>query len=150
MSVVTLREITAATVRLICALETREEQKHFVAANALSLAQAYFEPRAIFRAIYAGEIPVGFVMWKPADDPEVAYLWRFVVDHNHQKKGYAKQAIRQLIDLLRDAGYRRMQTSVVLGGGGPLDFYRLIGFVETGATLANGERVLMRSLQNSV
>lgn len=69
-----------------------------------------------------------------------------MIDHNHQKKGHAKQAIVQLIDLLRDAGYQRMQTSVVLGRGGPLDFYRLIGFVETGSTLANGERVLMRSL----
>jgi diamine N-acetyltransferase len=146
MPVVTLRDITAATVRVICALETTEEQKRLIAPNALSIAQAYFEPRAIFRAVYAGEIPVGFVMWKPADDPQVAYLWRFMIDHNHQKKGHAKQAITQLIDLLRDAGYQRMQASVVLGGGGPLDFYRLIGFVETGATLANGERILMRSL----
>jgi len=133
-------------VRVICTLETREEQKSFVAPNAVSIAQAYFEPRAIFRAVYADEVAVGFVMWKPADDPEVAYLWRFMIDHNHQKKGHAKQAITQLIDLLRDAGYQRMRTSVVLGGGGPLDFYRSIGFVETGATLANGERVLMRSL----
>jgi diamine N-acetyltransferase len=39
-----------------------------------------------------------------------------------------------------------MQTSVVLGDGGPLDFYRSIGFVETDATLANGGRVLTRSL----
>ncbi len=146
MFVVTLREITAATVRVICTLETREEQKSFVAPNAVSIAQAYFEPCAIFRAIYADEVPVGFVMWKPTDDPEVASLWRFMIDHNHQKKGHAKQAIMQLIDLLRDAGYQRMRTSVVLGGGGPLDFYRSIGFVETGATLANGERVLMRSL----
>ncbi|TYL83860.1 GNAT family N-acetyltransferase [Bradyrhizobium cytisi] len=146
MSMITLREITAATVRVVCALETREEQKRFVAPNALSIAQAYFEPRAIFRAVYADEVPVGFVMWKPADEAEVAYLWRLMIDHNHQKMGYAKQAITQLINLLRDAGYRRMQTSVVLGDGGPLDFYRSIGFVETDAMLANGERVLTRSL----
>jgi len=146
MSVVTLREINAATVRMICALETSEEQKSFVASNAVSIAQAYFEPRATFRAVYADEVPVGFVMWKPADDPEVAYLWRFMIDHNHQKKGHAKQAIAQLIGLLRDGGYQRLQTSVVLAGGGPLDFYRSIGFVETGATLANGEQVLIRSV----
>jgi diamine N-acetyltransferase len=146
MSVVTLREITAATVRMICALKTKEEQKRFVAPNALSIAQAHFEPRAIFRAVYADEVPVGFVMWKPADDPKAAYLWRFMIDHDHQKKGHAKQAITLLIKLLRDAGYQRMQTSVVLGHGGPLGFYRSIGFVETGATLTNGERILMRSL----
>ncbi|WP_167767504.1 GNAT family N-acetyltransferase [Bradyrhizobium frederickii] len=146
MSVITLRQITAATVRAICALETGEEQKRFVAPNALSIAQAYFEPRAIFRAVYADEVPVGFVMWKPSDETEVAYLWRFMIDHKHQKKGYAKQAITQLIDLLRDSGYRQIQTSVVIGDGGPLNFYRSIGFDETDAMLANGERVLTRSL----
>ena len=69
-----------------------------------------------------------------------------MIDHHHQKKGQAKQAMTQLIDFLRDAGYRRIQTSVVLGLGGPLDFYRSIGFVETDATLANGERILARTL----
>jgi diamine N-acetyltransferase len=146
MAVVTLREITAATVRVICALETSAGQKSFVASNAISIAQAYFEPRATFRAVYAEEAPVGFAMWKPADDAEAVYLWRFMIDHNYQKKGYGKQAIAQLINLLRDAGYQRMTTSVVLGCGGPLEFYRSLGFVETGARLANEERLLMRSL----
>jgi len=36
--------VTADTVRAICALQTTEEQKRFVAPNALSIAQAYFEP----------------------------------------------------------------------------------------------------------
>src|SRR5262245_60381360 len=103
MSAVTLREITAATVRRICALKTKEKQTRFVAPNALSIAQAYFEPQAIFRAVYADEVAVGFVMWKPADDPTAAYLWRFMIDHEHQGKGHAKQAIALLISLLRDA-----------------------------------------------
>ncbi|WP_085933506.1 GNAT family N-acetyltransferase [Enhydrobacter aerosaccus] len=146
MTVVTLREVTAATVRAICALETAQEQKRFVAPNAVSIAQAYFEPRAIFRAIYAEEIPVGFVMWRTADEAETAYLWRFMIDRNHQGKGYGERAIAQLTDLLRDTGYRRLTTSVVLGCGGPIDFYQSRGFVETGATTTNGERVLLRIL----
>ena len=112
MAAVTLREITAATVRAICALEPSEEQKRFVAPNAVSIAQAHFEPNATFRAVYADELPVGFVMWKPADTPGVAYLWRFMIDRRHQRKGYARQAILLLIDHLRDAGYRRVKTSV--------------------------------------
>jgi diamine N-acetyltransferase len=143
---VTLREITAATVREICALETSAEQRQFVAANALSIAQAYFEPHAIFRAVHADESPVGFVMWKPAEEPAVACLWRFMIDRRHQRKGHARKAIALLIDLLRDAGYRSVKTSVVSGPGGPLDFYRSVGFSETDITLPNGERILVRSL----
>jgi diamine N-acetyltransferase len=146
MAVVALREITAATVRAICALQTSESQRRFVAPNAVSIAQAYFEPRAIFRAVYADALPVGFVMWKPADDPQVAYLWRFMVDHRHQRKGFARQSILLLIEHLRDAGYRRLTTSVVLGCGGPLDFYRSLDFIETDTTLPNGERILVRRL----
>lgn len=69
MGAVTLREITAATVRAICALQTSEEQRRFVAPNAVSIAQAYFESRATFRAVYAEELPVGFspcFCWSPA------------------------------------------------------------------------------------
>ncbi|MCA1364995.1 GNAT family N-acetyltransferase [Bradyrhizobium sp. IC3069] len=127
-------------------METTEKQKRFVAPNALSLAQAHFEPRSSFRAVYADEVPVGFVMWKPTDQTEVAYLWRFMIDQKYQNMGYGKKAIARLIDLLRDAGYRQVQTSVVLGDGGPLDFYRSIGFIETDRTLANGERIILREL----
>ena len=60
---VTLRDITAATVRAICDLETKEAQKGFVAPNAVSIAQAHFEPAARFKAVYADETPVSFAMW---------------------------------------------------------------------------------------
>ncbi len=60
--VVSLRAITAETVRTICALEVRQEQRSYVADNALSIAQAHFVPGAWFRAVYAGETPVGFGM----------------------------------------------------------------------------------------
>lgn len=59
---VALRKITARTVRTICNLTVSDEQKNFVAPNAVSIAQAYFSKAAWFRAIYADETPVGFVM----------------------------------------------------------------------------------------
>lgn len=66
MTVVSLHEITADTVRAVCALEVSPEQRGFVAPNAVSIAEAHFEPRAWFRAIYArygfevtGEVELG-------------------------------------------------------------------------------------------
>ena len=56
---VTLREITAETVRAICNLDVAPEQRGYVAPNAVSIAQAHFQPRAWFRAVYAAETPVG-------------------------------------------------------------------------------------------
>jgi len=59
---VTLREITEETVLSIIRLKVSKEQEGFVATNAVSLAQAHFSKNAWFRAIYADDTPVGFVM----------------------------------------------------------------------------------------
>lgn len=59
---ITLREVTAETVNAILRLSVKEHQKQLVASNAVSIAQAHFRPEAWFRAIYADETPVGFVM----------------------------------------------------------------------------------------
>lgn len=146
MSDVDLRDITAATVRAICALEVRQDQKGFVAPNAISIAQAHFEPAASFKAIYAAETPVGFLMWRPGSESGACYLWRFMIDHRHQKNGYGKAALTLLFQALRDQGFHLLKTSIVQGSAGPLEFYRSLGFRETGETLPNGESLLLLSL----
>ena len=57
---VTLREVTADTVRAVCELAVGPDQDGLVAPNSVSIAQAYFEPKAWFRAIYAGEEPANW------------------------------------------------------------------------------------------
>ena len=58
-SIVTLREIDADTVRTICELSVSDDQRKFVAPNAVSIAQAHFSECAWFRAVYADASPVG-------------------------------------------------------------------------------------------
>jgi diamine N-acetyltransferase len=59
---VELREITQDSLRAVLDLAVAPEQRQYVASNARSIAEAHFEPRAWFRAVYADEDPVGFVM----------------------------------------------------------------------------------------
>ena len=62
-STISLREITRETLRDVLRLKVAPEQEKFVATNAVSIAQAHFYPEtAWFRAIYADDTPVGFVM----------------------------------------------------------------------------------------
>lgn len=132
-SIVTLREITGETVRTICRLEVSESQKGFVAPNAVSIAEAYFEPKAWFRSIYADETPVGFVMLY--DDPEGAeyFLWRFMVAAPYQGLSYGRRGLELVIDYVRSRpDARALFTSYVPGEGSPLGFYLKQGFVETG------------------
>jgi diamine N-acetyltransferase len=143
---VTLRDITADTVRQICALEVAPEQRGFVAPNAVSIAQAHFEPNAWFRAVYAGETPVGFVM--VYDDPEAGeyFLWRFMIAAEHQGKGYGRQALDRVVEHVRGRpGARTLGSSYVPGETGPGAFYLRYGFVETGE-VDDGERVIRLEL----
>jgi diamine N-acetyltransferase len=143
---VTLREVTAETVRAICALEVAPAQKGYVAPNAVSIAQAHFEPRAWFRAVYAGEAPVGFVMLDVDPEAKEYFLWRFMIAAEHQGHGYGKRALDLVVEFVRtqpDASF--LGSSFVPGDDGPREFYLRYGFVETGE-VEGDERVIRLAL----
>jgi diamine N-acetyltransferase len=145
-SVVTLREITADSVRAICTLAVTEDQLRFVAPNAISIAQAHFAREAWFRAIYADETPVGFAMI--SDKPEVPeyILWRFMIDTRHQLFGFGRRAIELLVAHVRTRpGATAFMTSAVPGEGSPQAFYEKLGFAATG-DVEDGEVVLRLEL----
>lgn len=132
-SSVSLREVTADTVRTICRLDASDDQKRFVALNAVSIAQAYFEPKAWFRAIYADETPAGFLMLR--DDPEEPhyFLWRYMVDAHYQKLDFGKRAMDLLLDHVRARpGARELLLSCHPVDDGPEPFYTRYGFTRTG------------------
>ena len=136
---VTLREITAGTLRQVLALSVTEYQNRFVAPNAVSLSQALFAPEAWYRAIYLGEEPVGFVML--ADDslrdpvpgsPKVG-VWRFMVDAKHQRKGIGRAAMLLVIEHVRRKGlFENLAISYIPEEGGPEQLYLSLGFRPTG------------------
>lgn len=144
---VTLREVTAETVRAVCALEVAPEQRGFVAPNAISIAQAHFEPKAWFRAVYAGDEPVGFAMLYEDVEKEEYFLWRFMIAAEHQGKGYGRRALDLVVAHVRSLpGARELLTSYVPGEAGPKDFYVRYGFVETGE-VDEGEHVTRLELE---
>jgi diamine N-acetyltransferase len=141
-AVVSLREITAETVRHILDLSVAESQKMFVAPNAYSVAEAYFHDKAWFRAIYADETPVGFMMIvDDAETPEY-FLWRFMIDERYQGLGSGRRAIDHLIAYVKTRpGAAELLVSCVPGKEGPEQFYRRLGFAPTGQ-MEDGEMVL--------
>lgn len=130
---VSLREVTGETVRSICRLQVGPGQDRFVAPNAVSIAQAHFEPRAWFRAIYADEEPVGFIMLYEDRDKPQYFLWRLMVAAEHQGKGHGRRALELLVERVRGLpGATELGTSYVPAEGGPEGFYKKFGFVDTG------------------
>lgn len=144
---VTLREINRKTVRAICNLKVSKEQEAFVAPNSVSIAEAYFSNDAWFRAIYADETPIGFVMLSEAPEKELYFLWRFMIDERYQHKGYGRRALELVIQRVKEQPKaKEFLTSCREGKASPKGFYEKMGFKETGEKLDNGEPIMKLKL----
>ena len=130
---VRLLEVTGETVRAICLLQVAPEQRGSVAPNAVSLAEAMFEPKAWFRAIVADGVPVGFVMLSVDTATPAYYLWRYMIDARYQGRGYGRAALALVLDHVRSLPQaRELLVSWVPGPDGPEGFYLGLGFEPTG------------------
>jgi len=151
---ITLREITGDDSPAVQALRCTPDQERFVSSVTESLAEASEYPHANpwFRAVYADEQPVGFVMlsWNvEPQPPEIIgpwFLWKLLIDHRHQRKGHGQEVVRQVVELVRDHGATELFRSYVPGDGGPKDFYARLRFLPTGEVDPAGEIILRRSL----
>ncbi|WP_026669081.1 GNAT family N-acetyltransferase [Butyrivibrio sp. AE3006] len=109
-----LEKVNGKNVWELLNLQVSDNQKSFVAANDISIIEAYTaitgNGYAFPFGIYDGEIPVGFLMigfdsddyWQ--DAPEIAYgnynLWRLMIDKQYQGKGYGREAIKLALDFI--------------------------------------------------
>jgi diamine N-acetyltransferase len=144
---VTLREITAATLRPILELEVEVDQKqYYPRSNAYSIAEAYFAPDAWFRGIYAGETPVGFVMLSLIPERAEYFLWRLMIDRRYQRQGYGREAMHLVIDYVRTLpNATDFYTSHLRGNPGAAVLYRDLGFRYTGDE-TDGDLLMKMSL----
>lgn len=147
---VSLREINRENLRAIFRLDAGDGGKQ-VAPNAISIAQAYFYDEAWFRAIYASDDPVGFVM---LNDPALCaapenphyYLWRLMIDQAHQGKGYGHAAVERLVEHVRTRpGASELWVSHTIGVDALGRFYGSLGFRYNGEE-DDGELVMIRPL----
>jgi diamine N-acetyltransferase len=149
--VVSLREIDDDNREAVVGLRLASGQERFVSSVAESLAIAVDEPQGNpwYRAIFAGDEPVGFVMlsWdvepRPPEIRGPWFLWKLLIDERYQGRGYGREAVRQVVDLVRAEGATELFTSYVPEDGGPAGFYERLGFVPTGEVDPAGE-VIMR------
>ncbi|MEW5870986.1 MAG: GNAT family N-acetyltransferase [Chloroflexota bacterium] len=151
------KRINATTALQICKLsETLSPpQRRMVADNAISIVEAHFSENAWFRAIYADETPVGFIMLHTGSDyddgidcPGV-FLWRLMIAGPYQGLGYGKRAMQKLFEHLQAQGVPRLYTSCGLGEASPEDFYRKLGFIPTGGMYGDEIELVVEITRNA-
>lgn len=132
-SEVSLWQITRKTFFGICQLSVSPKQKLCMDTVAESLAEANFYDSAWFRAIYADETAVGFVMLDDRPEEVRYYLWRFMIDERYQGMGFGREAMKLVIEHVKTRpGATELLTSVMQVDGGAQGFYESLGFVTTG------------------
>lgn len=137
---ISLKIITKDNLIAVLKLKVNDEQKGLVAPNAVSIAEGHYSNEAWFRAIYFEDTPVGFVMLSLDDIKKEYWIWRFMIDKNHQKKGYGKAAVQQIIDFVKTKpNAQKLLLSFVPKEGSPKIFYEKHGFTETGKVDEDGE-----------
>ncbi len=153
---VSLRKITEANIQPVLRVRTTPEQEKFVSSIGNSIAEAtvYQHANPWYRAVYADEEPVGFVMlsWDVRPQPPHIngpwFLWKLLIDFRHQRLGYGQEVLRQIVELVRAHGATELLTSYVPGDGDPAGFYARLGFVPTGDVDPDGEIILLLKFEN--
>ena len=154
---ITLRPVTMDNIGAIMKLKADEK---LVGPNAYSLAQAYVfttecSPELLLtRGIYFDEEVIGFLMaylelgpeWTYDNNGEpYFYLWRLMIDENHQNKGYGRKAMDILIDELKSGVHgnaNTLYTSTAPASTVTPKFYRSFGMVPTGEM--DGDETVLR------
>jgi len=132
-----MRPVTEHNMDALMKLSVAPEQAGFVSANARSLAQAAYRPPGRPLGIYAGDLPVGFLLlWDTRRDPEEPadelWVWRLMIDQAQQRKGYGAAAMHWVVAEARRLGVAKVGLSHVRGNTEAAAFYAALGFAYTG------------------
>ena len=143
---VTLSENSQDTVTQIMAFKVQSDHGHLVATNAQSIAEAHFAENAWFRAIYAGDTPVGFVMISDIIKKAEYFLLRFMIDARYQRSNFGRRVTELLINHVRTRpNAEELYVSYHGGEGGPEGFYQRFEFEPTGE-IEDGEIIAKMKL----
>jgi diamine N-acetyltransferase len=148
-----IRPVTKDNWQELIKLKVRDDQKHFVASNVYSIAQAQFGDEYEGHwdlhpfGIYDGDTPVGFLMYAlNFEHPkQQAYVQRLMVDEKFQGQGYGKFGMKWMLELFRaDQRIKEVSISYEPENEGARKLYASLGFAETGRIIEGEAEAVLK------
>ncbi len=138
---ITIQEINALNFREAFKLKVSDGQKHFVASAEVMLARAYvYRETSEAMAIYNEMEMIGYLLIRQYDGKYC--LDQFMIDQSHQGKGYGKQAMKLVLEKLRnDRSCEKVILCYIESDAAAQYLYEGLGFIHTGE--ADEEEVVM-------
>lgn len=127
---INLREINEDNYRAFLNLSVYEYQESFLMSSQKALAVAYaFRNRIKMFSIYNEEDIVGFAMLRYNSEDESYFLWNFMIDKDHQRKGYGKKSLEKIIEWARtQKNCKKLVTTCSEGNDDALELYKKYNF----------------------
>lgn len=125
-------------------LQVREDQQGFIASNAVSLAQLNFLESFQAKGIYWNEEMIGFALYGIDEDDHEYWIYRMMIDKQHQGKGYAIKAIQLILEDIRaqkEDHHKTVTLSYEPTNEHARQVYQKAGFKEVEGLLIGDEQV---------
>lgn len=126
---INFKEIDKSNYNTCINLKVGEHQKNYVASNAISLVQAFYEEELYPIGIYNDEEMVGFILYDYDKELEGWSFSRFMIDINHQNKGYGSKALEKFLEFFHNKyEEENLYTSVEIDNEVAIKLYEKYGF----------------------
>ena len=138
--------ITPENWRIFNRLRVAKEQEEFVASNVAILARAFAfrDYNSLVYAVYNDDTPIGLLMqWEyREDDKLICVLDQFMIDKEHQRRGYGRAAMQLWLSMIEKEGkYDSITLCYKDNDESARNLYLSISFYHTGE--ADEDEVIM-------
>lgn len=131
---VNFRKIDKSNYNECVTLKVGNHQTNYVASNAFSLVQAFYEDELYPLGIYAGDEMVGFLLYDYDQELNGWSFSRFMIDIKFQNRGYGSKALEQFLDYFhREYPDENLYTSVEVDNEIAMKLYEKYGFIKQNA-----------------
>ncbi|HBI91969.1 MAG TPA: spermidine acetyltransferase [Terrisporobacter glycolicus] len=126
---INFKEIDKSNYNICINLKVGDHQKDYVASNAISLVQAFYEEELYPIGIFNDEEMVGFILYDYDKELEGWSFSRFMIDINHQNKGYGSKALEKFLEFFHNKyEEENLYTSVEIDNKVAMKLYEKYGF----------------------
>lgn len=126
---INFKEIDKSNYNICINLKVGDHQKDYVASNAISLVQAFYEEELYPIGIYNDEEMVGFILYDYDKELDGWSFSRFMIDINHQNKGYGSKALEKFLEFFHNKyEEENLYTSVEIDNEVAIKLYEKYGF----------------------
>ena len=109
-----IKMVDAQNILDVCKLTTNQNgigtiREEYLCCNAISIAEAKYDPEMHPNAIYNNNVLIGFFMYQRAENQaDTATICRFMIDYQFQHKGLGKKALEYVLKGLKIQGVKKV------------------------------------------